>query len=176
MTKTGIACAAALLLVLSGADAGAGQATRLVPGARVRVAAPPGVPQRSTARIVAVSADTLILADLGGVPRQSVPLVSIASLEVSRGRTALRDAGIGFLAGAAIGAVIGAASSRPEDFLGQGAGAVLGATLFGATGVVVGVIVGSSHERWQRVNPSQIGMDMAAPREAGFAVSLSVRL
>ena len=137
-------------------------------GRRVRVTTP-GVPGRDryAGRVVAVSADSLTLHRDGAKAPSAIPFASITRLEVSRGRhpSGWRGAGIGLVAGAAVGTIVGVATyqeKRGDCYLFVGCtadyreakgispsgGAILGA----AGGMIVGTIVGRMvrSERWVR--------------------------
>jgi hypothetical protein len=120
------------------------------PGTRVRVTAP-ALRRPITGTLLDVSADSLRLRrDIHG-DTVSVATASLSALEVSAGRRThrLRDSGIGFLAGAGIGAVVGLATYRKSDCsascldFGPGFDAVAGGIVFGAAGVVIGFLTGT---------------------------------
>ncbi|HET9950810.1 MAG TPA: hypothetical protein VFS09_03335 [Candidatus Eisenbacteria bacterium] len=113
-----------------------------------------GLPRRVTGTLNFVGQDSLYLA--GTQSTLAIPLSTVSSLEVSRGRHArtLRGLWIGTLTGAVIGAAL---------FAGDNSGALagyttaekakIGATEWGILGALVGTIVGAlSHtEAWERV-------------------------
>ena len=87
-----------------------------------------------------------VLVSVPGEPTLRVPRTSVRQLQVGvhGGRTGSTFAGIGigFFAGAAVGAMVGSATTKPDDFFGPEFGAAVGATLLGVVGGVTGGIVG----------------------------------
>ena len=136
-------------------------------GTRARVTTP-GVPGRDryTGRVTAVSADTLTLERDDAPAPSAIPFSAITKLEVSRGKhpNGWRGAGIGFVGGAALGAVVGlvthkpgrgncflliacTADYRPETGIDPSAGAALGAVGGTLIGAVAGRMIYS--EKWE---------------------------
>jgi len=114
---------------------------------------------------------------LVGVGRQR----SIAKLEVSQGRRrpVLRDATIGFVGGASVGAIIGALSyKQPDIIVGNRSDAMwLGAFLGGVPGLLIGGIVGLvPRDRWQRVNVdgNVVRFNMRALPRSGTGIGLAL--
>lgn len=143
-------------------------------GSRVRIQAP----DKSTAAgrlllggrkqagtVVEMRGDTLLFTADGQSTPALVPTESLTGLEVSRGMHShvLAGAGLGFLAGALVGGVIGYASLHEgppySDGDYGGVGAVSGAAIGGGVGIGVGAIVGSRRtERWETLGlPISIG-------------------
>ena len=87
-----------------------------------------------------------VIVRVPGEPTLRVPRSGVRQLQVgtrgSRTTSTLAGIGIGLFAGAAIGAVVGQATTRPDDFFGPEFGAAVGATLLGVAGGVTGGIVG----------------------------------
>jgi hypothetical protein len=127
---------------------------RLVPGARVRVTHPAEGVRVGTA--LAVTDDQLFVRWADGTDTVGVPLAEVTRLDVSIRRPkyrALKYAGIGLVAGAAVGAMAGAASYDDSDaFFGRGALAAIGASMLGSLGGVIGLLSGVVHsDPWQEV-------------------------
>jgi hypothetical protein len=112
-----------------------------------------------------VRADTLIVLEKDGGPQQSVPLRDIQALDIRVQSTRSRGAGkgfaVGFVAGFVTGAVIGYATGEDEPCSGQEwcsptpeSGAILGAAVFGATGALLGTLIGAAYPgtHWQSVD------------------------
>ncbi len=122
-------------------------------GARIRVT---GAAQRYVGAFEALRADTLVLVDDSV---QSIPLHTIRSFEVSRGRQPKTWTGVqvGFLAGAGAGAAVGALASSCSGSdcapLSTGGWIAAGALVAGAAGGVIGAIVGAmTHsDIWEEV-------------------------
>ena len=178
-----------VMLALLAASAGAQQVTLppdVQPGARVR-ATTPGAGS-VTGRVVAANGDTLQV--LRDVARDTVKVAvsRLATLDLSTGRHTRRwtGAAYGLLAGATLGAVIGAATYRKQtcapgqwfcDYPGQTGDMAAGAVLLGTVGTVVGAIVGAgTAETWRRVVPpasAQLRLD--ARNAGGLALGASLR-
>ena len=83
--------------------------------------------------------------------------VQLRVSEGSRGRSALKGAGIGLLIGAATGAAMGYFGTEEDDsgweILSRGEVAGIGAVIVGGTGALVGGVIGytTSGSRWQDV-------------------------
>jgi hypothetical protein len=147
-----------LIFAIAAPENGAAQSglTALSPGARVRVQAAPLGPSAQTARVVSVSADTIVVRpDHASGFDVTLPRAAITQLDVSVGRRTRkgRFALIGLGAGSLVGGVLGAASfsdpckSQPSvcsgfiyDTRGSVAfgGAVTGALLGAAAGAITG--------------------------------------
>jgi hypothetical protein len=118
--------------------------------------------ERHEGRVISLGADGLEAARNGVSARY--PLADIARMEVVSGhhRPVMRGATIGFVAGASLGAVIGALSyDKPDIIVGKRSDAAwLGAFLLGLPGLVVGGVQGLfPRDRWQEVR-----LDAGAPR------------
>jgi hypothetical protein len=157
------------------------------PGARVRVSAPGA--GTLTGRVVAVEGDSLQVARDRSADTLRLAESQLTSLEVSVGRhkRRWRGAGFGFLGGAALGAVVGAATYTKPDCsgeayfcdLGQGFDATFGAALLGGVGAVVGAIIGGGRvDDWQPVALRRSArLQLIVPRSsARMAFGASLRL
>ena len=138
----------------------------LLPGNRVRVTAPQffqkikiSQPSKKIACVVgtvmATNADTLFL-KVENQPESlimSVPFASLRKLEVSRGRQpqVLTGAGVGFVVGAAAGALLFKGSS--EHDLSDRDARLIGAGLLGISGTLIGAVIGANKrgDRWEEV-------------------------
>ena len=152
---------------------------RLVPGARVRITHPAEGVRVGTA--LAVTDDQLFVRWADGTDTVGVPLAEVTRLDVSIRRPkyrALKYAGIGLVAGAAVGAVVGAASYDNSDaFFGRGAVTAIGASMLGSLGGVIGLLSGIVHsDPWQEVPLDRSRVGIVAPRGGhgtglGFALA-----
>jgi hypothetical protein len=123
-------------------------------GTRVRVSTLQPDSAIGSRRVVGVirslAGDSLTVAWENGL-RSTIARSRISRLEVSTGPEpyVLRGMGLGFLAGGAIGGVIGAASYEPSTFLDFGIGLHIaaGAIIGGGAGTVLGGIVGAAGRR-----------------------------
>jgi hypothetical protein len=138
------------------ATVGAQPLSELAPGARVRIRAPGIVAGRYTGTVLSRTADTLVVASSAAAAAR-VPVSSLTSVEVSRGKSRSRGVLKGIAWGAPIGLVVGllaaaALSSDPDyggleetskgEFVAQ---SFAGGAIWGA---IIGAIAGS--ERWDR--------------------------
>jgi len=169
------------LLVVPQVIAGQGGTTtpRVAPGTRVRVTHPAEGTRVGTA--LAITDDLLFVRWRGESDTVGVPLAEVTQLDVSDGRNThrtLKRTGIGIVAGAGLGAIIGAVSTDKSDpFISQeelaGVGALLLGTLGGLMGLVSGVL---QSEPWQEVplDRSRVGI-VASPgghgTKLGFALA-----
>ncbi len=130
------------------------------PGARVRVTGhfcqfysncEGGQPEHRVGTFVAWKADTLVVQSNGDT--LSVPVNLVTRLDVSRGRKTNtgKGAGIGFLLGGFVGAVIGYGSYDervPQGFLSQGTLALAGAVIGGFGGLAGDRTIATSSSRY----------------------------
>ncbi len=142
------------------------------PGARVRVTAADNAIRNRVGTLRVLNADSIVLED--GL---MLPLASVTRLEVSR-RTANVTPGVvvGFLAGAAIGAVWGASATRGIEegataitLLAAGIGSVVGAGIGGIVGL------GIRTDRWEEVPSHRLRVNPTPQRSVRLALGLSVR-
>ena len=162
-------------------------ATPIAAGTRVRVSAVQ-LGDAITGVVVTHSADTLVVKADGDSGTIALPTAQMARLEISRGKHTqkLKGARIGYLSGAALGAMAGYATyedphCRAEDWIcidfGPGFDAAVGATFLGAVGALVGTLVGN-HEREQwRPASGGLGRDARmgiAPARGGVALTASL--
>lgn len=178
----------AILLVACGlgwsfSDAQGSSRTRtepsLEPGDRVRVVVPELRNGRFEARVAATTDSTVTLYSAALRPReQSLPLSSIAHLEISEGEKTkvARNAGIGLLMGAGLGAIFGyAAGDDTSCFICFSAEekAAVGAIGLGAIGLLVGGISGATtrEETWRPVSVDRLGLGIAPDGRPGLVLA-----
>jgi hypothetical protein len=130
-------------------------AQEIAPGTRVRITMP-GAREPGIGNVITTTEQTIVARLVTGDTIRVSPS-NIARLEVTDGqsRHIWLGAGIGFIAGAATGAILGAAVPPDPNcnfacdtkLLGE----ALGAALLGVTGTVVGGIIGATHttENWR---------------------------
>jgi hypothetical protein len=154
----------------------------IVPGSRIRVTElEAGNSRRHSGTVVTATADTVVLKLDGLGATATYSLANLSGLEVSRGRTGhvAAGVGIGFLAGAGAGALVGVLTCNGclsgRDELGALVPA-LGAGIGGVVGMLVGAGVGAHKtDTWEAV-PSSRWHVSALPSGAGrFAFALSVQ-
>ncbi len=164
--------AAALASTLAAAPAAAQGAWPVALGARVRVTAPSAPAPGVVGTVVGLHRGELVLRPDGRRDSLTFARDRIATLDVSTGRHghAMLGTGIGFVAGAIVGAINGTRGPCSNGYNCNGwnsgaGGAALGGAVFGIVGAPVGAIVGDliQTERW---NPVDLGTVHAA---AGFA-------
>jgi hypothetical protein len=182
MRRLTLLCSALLLAWSHGAPA---QVPRqLVPGARVRISeSHSGAATTETGTLVAIRADTLVLQPEHRVDTLRIPVGSVRTLEVSRGRKSRVGAGIGYgaLVGVATGALVPLAvcggdcgASSVGNFTGL---LVVGGAVLGAVaGSVVGGVIGAAHsgERWEQVPSDRWHLSVAPRPRGGVALAVSV--
>jgi hypothetical protein len=146
----------------------------VAPGARVRIQAPGIVAGRYAGTVLARTPDTLVVASAAaGAVR--VPIASLTSVEVSRGRSRSLGAMKGAAWGAGIGLAIGLVTAGVADDQGYGSGGeyvvfnALGGAVWGA---IIGAIAGS--ERWDRYDLSR-RTSLVLPRP-GHSPGLGLRV
>ena len=163
------------LLFLISAELSA-QAVHTLPlGARVRVATG-RTGARTVGNLARVQTDTLLIA-VEGATTLSVPLRSVTSLEVSRGRALGRGAAIGAGIGAAVGgglgflvkARLGETEASPEFWKIP----LVGAALVGTVGALAGLA--AAPERWTSVPLGPAGADGPRVVIRTWLVAVSVR-
>ncbi len=135
----------------------------IIRDSRLRVSAPAAGVESLTCRGEAVVADTLVV-DCGR--RFKIPLRTVTSLEVSRGRKSrtLEGGAVGLVAGAALGLV------TTDDAVARvGAGGV---------GLVLGLAVGTaiSSERWERVHLKGLEVGFGAEQDGRVSISSRIAL
>jgi hypothetical protein len=153
----------------------------LVPGARVRVAAPAVRAEPVIGRLVSLERTSLVVLEDG----RAAPLTLLASevrgLDASRGRRrwSALGAGIGAPVGAAVAVAAGPIIPRGGGGIvgccGRGGEIVMDVVIGGAAGAFVGALVGWGFEteRWQRV-PLPWLRATVGPGRVGVSVSLAV--
>ena len=148
-------------------------------GDRVRVFTSSG--DRHTGTIAVITSSSLRLDDGTGL---SVPLADVDRLQVSRGQQsrALRGLAVGTGLGVGLGAVVGALYYPTDDagcpeFDGRGACVVGWSVVFGAVGLVVGVVTGalSKTDRWEDVAVGQFSFSLAPLGGDGLIMVTRVR-
>lgn len=130
-----------------------------------------------------VTESTLTLRDSDGaivlVPAGSVTRLAVHRGPRSRGRGALRGLGIGFAAGAVGGALLGLADGDDSggiiNFTAEEK-ALMGATVFGVTGGLLGAAIGAAApgQLWEKV-PFAGTASVGATRDGGMAIGYSLR-
>lgn len=175
----------AIALALLPADA---FAQPLEPGARVRatIALSPDHPTGSfrqvTGRLVRIGVDSVLVEQenrVVAVPRHGLVKLEMPDGSVSRGRAALRGAGVGAVVGFLGGIVLGYASydSCEGEFLcfSREEEAVMVGAVAGTLGLAIGGAIGAADggERWRRVAidaDTRVAV-VATPRRVGLAVT-----
>lgn len=162
------------LVLTASADLLAQQAPPVAPGDRVRVT----TRTKLVGNLVTLSADTCVLHVEGRDASLSLPIASLTKFEVSRGRksNALKGLGIGFLGGAAVGALIGLGLDEEGGEVSAGTWALIGAAPGAVVGAVVGVAVGASTktDRWEVVPLERLRVSMIPRRNGAVAIRVSL--
>ena len=152
-------------------------------GARVRVtSSEPGfLGSPTVANVLAQRGDTLFLRREGTRDTLPISLRSITQLDVSTGRSSHigKGMGLGFLGGAVIGAILGAATHKscsggPACFT-QGGDALVAGLVVGLIGTLAGGAIGAvwQTENWERlaVMSVKLGFRVAPSGTGGLMVS-----
>ena len=140
-------------------------------GSRVRVGAPDRLRAPVIGTLVAADAETLMLTGTPSGESVSLPRASVASFELSRGRPrkVLRDAGVGLLVGAGLGALLAAGAHEDNFLFSQSEEALIGGIAFGTLGGALGLVVGifdRGSERWTEIEASRVRV-VIAPHSGG---------
>ena len=146
------------------------------PGGRGRVEAPGIVAGKYVGTVLTRGADTLTLGNPSGKP-VVLPLGSVRSLEISRGKSRTAGAIRGMLWGAPLGAALGIFGvATAEDCTGcyEAVGNAEVLTAFTAAGILWGAGIGAivGRERWERFDLPARTAFRVGPRSAAFAVVL----
>ncbi len=149
-------------------------------GDQVRVTATDLGRREGTVQLL--TTDSLVMRPEYGAPnRLAIPLASVTRLELSTpggsraGRGALIGLALGGFGGAAAAGTACGNSTLFEDD--AGACAAIGFGVFGASGALVGAIVGSmiTGGRWEEVPLDRLRLQVAPQRDGWFGLGLSVR-
>ena len=165
-----LACAT-LLLGLAPGSAGAQDAVSPLPGARLRVTAPPVAARPIVGSLEQITEREVILA-VSDSDRRIVPRADIERVECSRGRhgNALK----GLLVGAAIGAVVLAVAVCAGETCGEGeipAAVAIGAGLGALPGAGIGALVKT--ERWADLPVGNLRVTAEANPKRGLGFRLA---
>lgn len=162
-------------------SASAQEPTVLVPGARVRITeSGERAVQRGT--IVTAGADTISLKGDRSDETIALSRAGITRVEVSRGLHGHTGAGIGlgFLVGFSAGALIGyntcgTCGGGEDEQISRGLEALAWGGILGATGMLVGGLIGAHHktDQWEEVPPSRWQLT-AVPDPRGVTIAFAL--
>ena len=179
--KTTRTIALGLSLVAATAGVGAAQdaAAALSPGATVRLAEAPGPRLKGT--VLEVSPEFLLVRTEPAAPPRRFDLRGLYSLEVSTGRkgNARTGALIGFLTGAAAGAVLSGLDCDADCFGDKYT--FIGAALVGSATALIGAAIGAAikTEHWRPLHlpgaPAVRLLPSVTPVRGGLAAGLTLR-
>lgn len=137
------------------AQMGVSVAWPVAAGSRVRILSPVIGDQRQVGIAASASRDTLMFRPAAeGASTFAIATPNIAQLELSTGTHTrkAKGAGVGFLIGAVVGGVLGAATYKADQCTeicifpdSRGFDASLGGVLLGVAGAIVGTVIGASH-------------------------------
>ncbi len=123
--------------------------------------------------------DTLVLRVEDSNVALAVPLSSVTRFWASRGRgLSLKNAGYGFLIGAATGAAIGGlvGTNKADQWdMPVGFSVLLGTGFGGGVGMLTGVVAGliMDADRWEEVRLERIRLGVVSHGENGFTLTAS---
>ncbi len=168
-----------VLMVRPAAAQDASDPQSLVPGLRVRIAAPDVAPGKVVGTIDKVDKDSVTIDVPGRQQPIDVPRDKIMNVDVSEGpRSRWVDVGIGAGAGAAAGAVtcVVANDKSRSGFVNISDGVAAG--VCGLLGAALGAVIGAAippGERWRPMAASgyRISLVPRLDHELGFAVSMA---
>jgi len=154
----------------------------IVPGSRIRITQlEAGKSSRHEGTVVTAASDTVVLKLDGLGATATYSLARISGLEVSRGRNGhvAVGVGVGFLAGAGTGALVGALACNGclngRDEMGPLAVA-LGAGIGGVVGILVGGSIGAHKtDTWEAVPSGSWHVTTLPTGARRFAFALSVQ-
>jgi hypothetical protein len=177
-----LAYGTAIALLLSPVVASSQDPPAIVPGSRIRITQlEAGKSRRSSGTVVTAVADTVVLKLDGLGATATYSLARISGLEVSRGRTGhvAVGVGVGFLAGAGTGALVGALACKGclngRDEMGPLVVA-LGAGIGSVLGMLVGAGIGAHKtDTWEAVASSSWHVTTVPSGAGRFAFALSVQ-
>ncbi len=173
-----------IALLLSPTVAWSQDPPAIVPGSRIRITElEAGKSKRRSGTVVTAGADTVVLRLDGGGATGTFSLARISGLEVSRGQKGhvAVGVGLGFLAGAGTGALVGALACKNQGCLSgsDDMGAVvtaLSAGIGGVVGMLVGGGIGAHKtDMWEAVPSSPWHVSTLPTGPGRFAFALSVR-
>jgi hypothetical protein len=172
----------AALVLTAQAALFAQQEPPVAPGDRVRVTAPTVGRDPLVGTLDELRADTCVLWIEGGAEPLALPLGSVTSLEVSRGRKSntLAGAGIGLLIGGVGGTTLGLVVGLQCEGDCPSPPGLLPAAIFGGIGAGFGLLIGtaigaaSGTERWEVVDLQSVRVGLTPHGRRGLAVSVSV--
>lgn len=151
----------------------------IVPGSRIRIterAADEGGALSGT--VVTAGADSVVMSLDKGAQRAPFALAGLSRVEVSRGEKGHTAAGIGlgFLAGAGIGALIGVKDTQGEDSLEVWMNVLAWSGIGAGVGMLVGGVIGAVYktEKWEQVPVESIAMSAGTNRDGGVSLMLSM--
>lgn len=168
-----IPVAGCLIVVSIAAPALAAEGAGPASGPRLRVTSPTAPSGHVVGTLVGIDDDALTLRASGQTGDVRLKRESIAKLEVSRKRGNRGKAMIvGFLVGAAAGAVLGASTiSNNDAFITPEEAAAILAILGAPTGALLGLAC-SHGEKWETTTPDRLHVAIT-PTRGGLAVGVS---
>ncbi len=142
------------------------------PGQRVRVTAPSASRVALVGRLDSVDADSLRLRR-AVEPSMAISIRDVVRLEVSRGRRRALGAGVGFAAGAVLGATVGAVAYSGTDTPKETV--ALGSAAFGGVvGALFGLLIGGMTDRWEEVSLDRLRASFVAQRDGRLVLAASI--
>jgi hypothetical protein len=142
------------------------------PGQRVSVTAPGASPVALVGRLDSVDADSLRLRRALETS-MAISIRDVVRLEVSRGRRRALGAGVGFAAGAVLGATVGAVAYSGTDTPKETV-AVGSAAFGGVVSALFGLLIGGMIDRWEEVPLDRLRPSVAAQHDGRLGLAVSI--
>jgi hypothetical protein len=103
----------------------------------------------------------------------AISIRDVVRLEVSRGRRRALGAGVGFAAGAVLGATVGAVAYSGTDTPKETV--ALGSAAFGGVvGALFGLLIGGMTDRWEEVSLDRLRASFVAQRDGRLVLAASI--
>jgi hypothetical protein len=103
----------------------------------------------------------------------AISIRDVVRLEVSRGRRRALGAGVGFAAGAVLGATVGAVAYSGTDTPRETV-AVGSAAFGGVVSALLGLLIGGMIDRWEEVPLDRLRPSVAAQHDGRLGLAVSI--
>ena len=162
MTKKTTALLVAFLLLAGNETSPAQDATTDLVGKRVRLITREPRDTKIFGQVLRVDSSTIVLREHSGAPETSVPVGSVARLDVSgrKLRGPVKNAAIGAFSGTMAGVALISTCKEDEDNCHRDA--FVAGSVLAVGGALVGFIYGTTHaDSWERVNIHDLSVTLS---------------